>query len=184
MQYHCVVTELFRPFVGESPRVLSRTAATTFPIDATVASVQQLGRLVHQYCTQYQGPPVPICLLSSLLCVAFAAMPHLNNPDWAFYFCICIKFLGEMVESFPVARFILQAIYKSAARKNTALPPEAQAVFDRHDGSLNRVRNVKEIESSYPVDLDLSRTDLEGSRLSNLIKSADEMMLDDSLTKD
>jgi len=107
--------------------------------------------------------------MESLLCVTNAAIERLDDEEWKASFDNCIKFLGEMVQYFPVARFVLQGIYYSAERTQTKLPDEASRVFDYYNGAVKKVR-TKEVESSYPVDLRLSRTDLTGARLSNFIK--------------
>lgn len=178
MQLHCVVAELFRPFVGEMPQSDSSMAAS-FPMDAAIASMEQLRSLVYQYVSRYNGPPVSVSMLGSLLCVTYAAIRRLNNSEWRFFFAVCIRFLGEMVDYFPVARFVLQGIYHSAERTHTAMPPEALSVFDYYNGLINQVR-ISEVESSLPIDLNLSQTDLEGARLSNLIKGTGEITLEDA----
>lgn len=175
MQYHCVVAELFRPFVGEMPSSDSSMAAS-FPTDAAIDSMLQLRVLIHQYVTRYKGPPVSVSMLGSLLCVTYAAIRRLDDADWRFFFSMCIRFLGEMVEYFPVARFVLQGIHNSTYRTKTAMPPEALEVFEYYNGLINKVR-VSDVESSLPIDLHLSQTDPEGARLSNLIRSTADLAL-------
>lgn len=178
MQYHCVVAELFRPFVGEMPRAPLPSTPSIFPDEQAFASMEHLRRLVYQYVSRYDGPPVSFSILGGLLCVTYAAIRRLDDTEWRFFFGVSIKFLGEMVDYFPVARFILQGIYQSSSRTGVTLPPEALSVFEYFNGSINRVR-ANDVESSYPVDLDLSLTDLEGARLSNLIKNTGNIVLED-----
>lgn len=176
MQYHCVIAELFRPFVGEMPQASAIVEA--LPAEPAIESLEQLRNLVYQYVSRYDGPPVSVTMLGSLLCVTYASIHRLDDTAWRFFFTVCIKFLGDMVEYFPVARFILQGIFNSAGRTQTSLPPEALSVFDYYDGLISKV-SFSEVESSYPVDLSLSRTDLEGARLSNLIKGTRDMSIQD-----
>lgn len=176
MQYHCVVAELFRPFVGEMPQASSMVEY--FPTEPTIASLEQLRGLAYRYVSRYDGPPVSVNILGSLVCISYAAIRRLDDPEWRFFFTLCLKFLGEMVEFFPISRFILQGIYNSAGRTQTTIPPEALSVFEYYDGVISAVRS-SEVESSYPVDLSLSQTDLEGSRLSNLIENTGEIKLVD-----
>lgn len=179
MQYHCVVAELSRPFVGEMPQItIKDPLPDDFPMEVAVKSMDHLRSIVFQYVSKYDGPPVSVSMLGSLLCVTYAAIRRLEDQEWRFFFAVCIKFLGEMVEYFPVVRFILRAIYFSAARTRTSFPPEAMCVFDYFGGTLMSV-HVNEVESSYPVDLNLSRTDLEGARLSNLIRGTGGITLKD-----
>jgi hypothetical protein len=178
MQYHCVIAELFRPFVGEMPQI-SSSLVTRFPKEQAIESMEQLRHIVYQYVSRYDGPPVSVSMLGSLLCVTYAAIRRLDDPEWRFFFALCIKFFGEMVDCFPVAKFILQGIYHSAKRTRTALPPEALSVFVHYKDVMNAVR-TNEVESSYPVDLSLSQTDLQGARLSNLVKGTGAIDLDDA----
>jgi len=175
MQYHCVVAELLRPFVGEMPQSAPSGAADLYT-RAAISSMEHLRQLVYEYVSRYDGPPVSVSMLGSLLCITYAAIRRLENDDWRFFFVMCIKFLGEMVEYFPLAKYVLRGIHHSAERTRIPLPPEAKAVFDYYNETIDRVRG-EEVESSYPVDLSLSRTDDEGSRLSNLIKNTSDMHL-------
>ncbi|KAL1297735.1 hypothetical protein AAFC00_006274 [Neodothiora populina] len=176
MQYHCVIAELFRPFIGMTPQASPRVCAG-FPDGPATISMQQLRSLVYQYISRYSTPPVSVTVLSSILCVAYAAIIRLNDQEWRFAFNLCIRFLGELVEYFPVSRFILQGIYHSAERTRTVMPPEARSVFDYYNGKINRIQ-AHEVESSYPVDLNLLQTDLEAARLSNLIRGTGEISLE------
>jgi hypothetical protein len=177
IHFHSILVELFRPFVVDSP--LSAVRAPRFAIKAYSASCHQLRATIYHYATTYGGPPVSAYLMSSLLSVVYSTMPDLDNLQSRFFFSFTIKFLGALSDQFPIIRYIMQGIYQSANQAGNTLPQEAIDILQEQVSRLNHSESLHGVQSSYPVDMNRSLTDLEGARLSNLIKSTKEFALKD-----
>lgn len=178
MHWHSTVVELFRPFLVNKLSS-STTAVPAFVTEAYLSSYHQLQWVVYHYATTYGGPPVSVYLTSSLLSLAYSTMLDLKKLQSRFFFSLTIKFLGNLTDQFPVIRYILQGMYQSAKEAGDALPREALDIFEQHDGTLNRVQNMEDVESSLPVDLNRSVMDPEGARLSNLIRRTEGLVFED-----
>lgn len=177
------MVELFRPFVKAT---LGASSSLLMPPDCyadqiTTGSILQLQRLIHHYRVQYTGPPVNVFMEASLLCVAFATLPHLQDPESNFSFCLSVTMLAEMAQSFPVIQYVLKHIRAAVVSRGIVLPPEAQAVFVELD--RNRPRNRTALDGRQsppaPVNLEVSVTDLEATKMKNLVRGTGRINLND-----
>ena len=91
---HCVILDLFRPFVrGHNDgkyRLKTFSASNNFPACAMAASVKQLKRLVVDYRTNYGTSTYSILWHTGLLYLANAVLHGEEDPEERLYFLLCI----------------------------------------------------------------------------------------------
>ena len=192
------MVELLRPFVQQPPRSASGQQNSEFgqqqhtqaqhepSIGVYNASCRQLRYLIYQLDQLYPTGPLPINFSAPLLHVAFETMqclPSISASDPMAdtepetFFVLCVRILRRMAEPFVVVRFLLRGIRRAAARMASTLPVEAVSVFEELDRNRPQIAGVDVARSSLPVDLSLLPTDLEASKLENVMRSGEDVTM-------
>jgi len=118
--------------------------------------------------------PIAQGFTAPLLHVTFEIMPSLassrEGSESYFFFDLCTRLLEQMIEPFVVVHMIMRGIKQAAMRMGVTFPDESLATYDKLVKTSPRIPGVDKVKSFYPVDLSLVQTDLEASRLENLLK--------------
>ena len=185
--YHQSIIELARPFARPADSALPNNELArqqlNLPHQPTVsayaASERQLRYLIHQYDHLYHDMPITIGFTAPLLHVTFEIMPSLatcqDGSESHFFFDLCTRMLKQMTEPFVVVHMIMRGIRQAAARMEITFPAASFAIYDDLERFGPRIPGLDKAKSFYPVDLSLVQTDLEGSRLENLLVQGEAM---------
>lgn len=187
--YHQSIIELARPFARPNqvaiPHDDNARQQLNLPHQPTVsaytASERQLRYLIHQYDQLYHAMPITIGFTAALLHVTFEIMPTLatseEGSDTHFFFDLCSRLLMQMVEPFVVVHMVMRGIRQAATRMKVTFPRASQDMFEQLEKTSPRIPGVDSVRSFYPVDLSLVQSDLEGSRLENLLDQSGKLSL-------
>jgi len=182
--YHIAILDLFRPFLQqtEEPRLLSFTSLDSSPDAIFNASLRQLRRLVVDYFTNRQPRDYSIWLNAATIHVSSTAVRSADDPDWRFYFLLCMGVWTEGVLRYPLMADIAQANLSLAMDVGCVTGLEAQALMEElHVRSRHRRR--AEVATSAIFDFDRAVSAEEGGfRIHELARRFDDLATFDMLT--
>ncbi|KAK1953638.1 hypothetical protein LY78DRAFT_708259 [Colletotrichum sublineola] len=174
--YHMAVLDLMRPLTRHSGSVtmllrpFGSKKATPNAVQA--ASVNQLKKIVLHYRKTYPEPLFSLFWHSALLYLANAVLQDVDlsgrNPEWRFYFRLCLTCYQTLYSGYPLVRQIAQSLLSMALTKGVMEAREAVAILEGLEmrGKHRRVPDQKMV--SLIVDLDLAVTDAPAARLETL----------------
>ncbi|TEA21543.1 Nitrogen assimilation transcription factor nit-4 [Colletotrichum sidae] len=188
--YHLTVVDLFRPLIRHNTgttrlRLPSFKTKDAGPEAVYSASVHQLKRIVLFYRQTHPESSFSLFWHSALLYLANAMLREAaggpQNPEWRFYFRLCIASYQTLCGGYRLAKGIAQGLLSMALDRGAMDPREAGAV--RRDlerrGRHHHHHDVSDqvVPESLVVDLDLAVTDPSAAQAEKLIRKLKELQV-------
>jgi len=110
----------------------------------------------------------------ALIYVANDALKEPSDPEWRFYFMLCLYVYRDMTPYFPVAKGIAQGLLTIAMDKgmvNSAEVSGYMASFEKQE----RLEGRKKHDGGFILDLDLAIVGKEAAQVDNLTERFDKM---------
>ncbi|KAM0420645.1 hypothetical protein ACHAPT_011561 [Fusarium lateritium] len=187
--FHAIVTDIFRPLLGEtntSLRLNSFEAPHAAPEAAYLASVNQLKRLLLLYRLNFTTAMFSVIWQTGLIYVANAIMREVktSSNEWRYYLHLCMAGLEDLYASFRVFGSIAKAILGIAVEHGALGASEARRITNEleelghHHTVVKRLGDGREV-ANWIIDLDLAMTDPEAAQGSNLAERFQELIIDE-----
>ncbi|TDZ73416.1 Nitrogen assimilation transcription factor nit-4 [Colletotrichum trifolii] len=188
--YHLTVVDLFRPLIrhntGTRLGLLSFKTKDASPEAVYSASVHQLKRIVLFYRQTHPESSFSLFWHSALLYLANAMLREAaggpQNPEWRFYFRLCIASYQTLYGGYRLAKGIAQGLLSMALDRGAMDPREAGAVrrdLERRGRHHHHHHDVSDqaVPESLVVDLDLAVTDPSAAQAEKLIRKLMELQV-------
>lgn len=102
------------------------------------------------------------------MCVANAVLKNRSDPEWRFYFMLCIYSYRDLAPCYPMSESIAQGLLAIAAENGLVTSAEAALYMDEFDLSGHRDL-VEQSRGGFVLDLDLAVSDKEAARIGPLM---------------
>jgi hypothetical protein len=174
--YHTAVMDIFRPFLGKKLKLTTFSTTDSSPEQVFVASLEQLKRMAVEYRISQLSATHSILWHDALLYVANAVINDTRDPDWQFYFTMCLWGYIKLYPSFQVAGGILQSLlYLAISLERIDLQTARQILF--HLRLRGGHHQVMDTTSATKVDLGLAVTDHDAAQAETLAKKMNDLEL-------
>ncbi|KAK1966488.1 hypothetical protein LY78DRAFT_51898 [Colletotrichum sublineola] len=187
IHYHVAIIDLFRSLLqqnGASRQQLPAFQSAEATPDAVyAASVNQLRRIVLLYRQKYSKSSYCLCWSSALLYLANAMLAEAkvsrHEPEWRFYFRLCIACLQTLYTGFRLAKGITLSLLSMALESGVMEISQARDI--KRDLELRgRHHEVSDrVPVFWVVDLDLAMTDPAAAQAENLVQKLQEFQIDE-----
>jgi hypothetical protein len=108
----------------------------------------------------------------------------INNPDWRFYFLLCMNFWKEAFVRHPCMKNVAQANLSLGMRTGSIKSNQARAIVKEIQARI-RHHDMSEVAISCIFDFDQAIfMEDDGSRAQTLVEKFDELAILDELTTD
>nr|XP_036575264.1 Nitrogen assimilation transcription factor nit-4-like protein 1 [Colletotrichum truncatum]KAF6781808.1 Nitrogen assimilation transcription factor nit-4-like protein 1 [Colletotrichum truncatum] len=178
--FHAAILDIFRPFMRQPQHgqlhLKTFSARRSTPDAAFHASVNQLKRLVIKFRCNYESSTYTLLWQTALIYVANAVLHDTDNPEWRFYFLVCIYGYEGLRKSYRVAEIVSQGLLTMTVRDGDISSSEARQL-------LNEIKEVEgshasgDVRATFMVDLDLAMVDPEAARVENLAERFEDIAL-------
>jgi hypothetical protein len=163
--YHCVVLDIFRPFVNaannpdkpRSMRLETFTSRDSFADVVFDASINQLKRIVFDFYFLWSKESHTTWFNVALVQVADTCLRSQADCDWRLYFLLCVRCWEDLYINYPICEEILVAYLSIALRNGVLTTQEAEslrreltAMGSHHDGTAR---------TNFLADFELALTD-------------------------
>jgi hypothetical protein len=172
--YHTAIMDVFRPFLGKKLKLTTFDTADCTPEQVFKASLEQLKHLAIYYRLSHVSATHSILWHDALLYVANAVVNDVSDPDWHFYFVMCLWGYIGLYPAFQVAGSILQGLLYVAIRLERIDMKTARCLLYRlrqrgdHHG-------VTESTSATKVDLETAVKDHDAAQADALAKKMNDL---------
>lgn len=177
--YHATILDIFRPFISNRKQhdLESWSPSSTSPEAIFTASLKQLKRLILVYKGRYRSAAYSIFWNAALLYVANAVLKDRNDPEWRFYFQMCIHSYQGLYPSFRAVEAIAQGLLAMAIDSGAITNLEAILMIQmfRENGNWHKLADRP--RGGYVLDLGLAITDHNAARVDNLVDRFEEITL-------
>ncbi len=150
------------------------------PGAAFAASVNQLKSLIVEYRTNYMASTYSILWHSGLIYLANAVLQDTSDPEWRFYFLLCIYGYESLSRPYRISEVIAQGLLSMTLRDTDMTAAEARKIReDLKERGLDHVkRNMEEeIRATLMVDLTLALRDPVEAMAENMAKQFDSLAI-------
>ncbi|KAK5657302.1 hypothetical protein OQA88_3364 [Cercophora sp. LCS_1] len=175
--YHHVVLDIFRPFVsgnGSTEAGNAWSVANVSPSAIFEASLKQLKRLVLRYRSRHLSENFTILWHLSLMGVVNGLLlNHKRDPNWKFYFMMCIAGYEDLYPTFQVALGIAESLMMLAIQKGAITNREAKRMKEQFK-KKDRPELVGKTGAGFVVDLELAMTNPKDAGVDVLIDRFEE----------
>lgn len=175
---------MFRPFIAKKRNFgfSAWSASAKTPASVFDASVVQLKGLVLDYSSNHMSSTYSSCWHTGLLYLANAALKNTENPDWRFYFLLCIQNYQNLYLCFRAFGGIVQSLLVMAVDSGKINGSEAQIIIEEMLAKSPGHYGLGKKIGGFMVDLDLAVTDPEAGRIDSLIEKFQEIATFDEFT--
>ena len=183
--YHCIILDIFRPFVLTKDQHVfkSRSASTRSPEAVIAASVRQLKSLTLVYMARHQSAAYTIFWHQALLYIANAVIKDKTDPEWRFYFLLCVRGYEILYPCFFVVEGIVQGLLAIAVGNGSIDSAEAHVLIQRLRANRSGQKAIERSKGDFVLDLDLAVVDQNGALFNNLVDKFEEMSMFNTFTK-
>lgn len=119
----------------------------------------------------------------ALIYVANAVLKNSSDPEWRFYFMLCIYTYRDIAPCFPMAEGIAQGLLAIAMDRNIVTPAEATLHMEEFKVQNRREEGVTS-HGGFILDLDLAVTDKEAAQVDVLVDNFDKITMLSEWTND
>jgi hypothetical protein len=177
---HAALMDLLRPFTSRSAQ--GDCAFTTFSAEgssagaAYKASVNQLKRLVLEYRTTHESSAYSILWHTGLLYLVNAMLETPQDPDWHFYFLVCIYGYEALSRPYRISGSIGKGLLAMTLRDTDMTGREARHILaeierDEVTGTDDNIR------ATFMGDLTLAMRDPDRASVEHLAKEFEFLAL-------
>ncbi|KAH6683726.1 hypothetical protein F5X68DRAFT_171961 [Plectosphaerella plurivora] len=178
--FHAAILDIFRPFIRHQRRKQSRlktfSSSQSSPDAAYKASVDQLKRLIIIYRSNYTSSAYTMLWHTALIYVANAVLQDKQDPEWRFYFLLCIYGYESLRRSYRLAEAIGRGLLSMTLRNGDISSREARQIL-QHLQERGLSGASGDIRATFMVDLDLAMTDPDEAKVESLAHRFEEMAL-------
>lgn len=185
MQWHVFILDLFRPFVLPINQRAFKSAKPfgKSPEAIFAASIEQLKRLILLYFkTSLWLEPCSMVSVA-LVYIANAVLKDRSNPEWRFYFLLCMRVYQSIIPMSPVLEDMGKGLLAVAVEEGAMSSAETYAiskiVFSSADHALVVARRQQEF---IVVDLDRALFDRSAAGSGTLAQTFERISLHEELT--
>ncbi|KJZ73988.1 hypothetical protein HIM_06656 [Hirsutella minnesotensis 3608] len=185
--FHCAVLGLFRPFLsdhGAQTLLRSFSSPDGCPQSIFAASLKQLQHLTLTYCLAQPRLTHSPYIGSSLMQALVPMLKEPGSQDWRFYLTVFLRFCEDLYVGHPLYAELAQAALSIAMRHGLMTGAEARDRMTgfwqprcHHQGSP-----IQTSISTLVVDFDMALTDVHASRISNVAREFQFLIMFDELT--
>ena|SRR3569833_205844 len=189
MMFHCIVIQIFHPFLQMSSgvsfhKMRSFSSSDTCPVAAFAASLKQLRRLLYMFQTQCPSSAWSIFINPALIQVgdAMLSLQSRHDPGTRLYFLLCIRAWLNLYTSYPIFWDLVKGFLARAIRDDVMGSVEAKKLMTEllHRGVHHKVPG--HAVSSIIMDFDLAVMDPEIARVKAIAERFEELALHDEFT--
>ncbi|KAH7376999.1 hypothetical protein B0T11DRAFT_25571 [Plectosphaerella cucumerina] len=178
--FHAAILDIFRPFVRHHRRKQRRlktfSSSQSSPDAAYKASVDQLKRLIIIYRSNYTSSAYTMLWHTALIYVANAVLQDKQDPEWRFFFLLCIYGYESLRRSYRLAEAIGRGLLSMTLRNGDLSTREARQILQQlQERGLSGASG--DIRATFMVDLDLAMTDPVEAKVESLAHRFEEMAL-------
>lgn len=174
--YHVFILEIFRPFVtAEKQHDLSSWSTSSSTPEAIFsASVKQLKHMVVTFRRQQACALYTFFWHAGVMSVANAVLKNSSDPNWRFYFMLCIFCYRDLAPCFPISEQIAQGFLAIAVESGLVTSAEATLYLDEFN-----VKAHKGVEDrshgKFVLDLDLAVSDKDMAQIGAFVDKYDKI---------
>ena len=182
--YHCIILDIFRPFVLTKPQHVfsSQSPSTISPEAVFAASVQQLKRLTLVYMARHRSATYTIFWHPALLYIANAVLKDKTDPEWRFYFLLCVRGYMNLYPCFSVVQGIVQGLLAIAVGTGSIDNAEAHVLIKKLRANGSAQQAFERSRGDFVLDLDLAVVDHNAALFNNLVDKFEEMSMFNTFT--
>jgi hypothetical protein len=157
-------------------RLKTFSSSQSSPNAAYKASVEQLKRLIIIYRSNYTSSAYTMLWHTALIYVANAVLQDKQDPEWRFYFLLCIYGYESLRRSYRLAEAIGRGLLSMTLRNGDLSTREARQILQQlQERGLSGASG--DIRATFMVDLDLAMTDPVEAKVESLAHRFEEMAL-------
>jgi hypothetical protein len=144
--------------------------------------VKQLKRLILVFRAHHPSATYSIRWHCALLYVANSVINDTSDPEWRFYFLLCIHCYQNLYPSFAIVEGVVQGLLALAVSKGAITLHEARALNAElaTKASVHKLR--AKVRGRWMVDLDLAVTNVEEATVDRLADRFEEITTFDEFT--
>lgn len=171
MFLHAIILDIFRPFIQEEKQHGYRAwqAKIQSPEAIFATSLKQLKSLV--LCLKKQSPLTGMWHLA-LQYVATSVLKDIEDPEWKFYFLVCIESYQKMYTQYPILSMAVQGLLTLALRKKALTTGEARDLMDQVP-----VVPRQPDDAQFILDMDMVLETIEDAKAKSIARSFDDLVL-------
>ncbi|KAF2442155.1 hypothetical protein P171DRAFT_62402 [Karstenula rhodostoma CBS 690.94] len=191
--FHTLVTDLFRPFITRERDDGFRDfyQKQNSPEAIFASSVHQLKGIIVEYTSQHSAAAHHFYWQTALLYVFNTIVKDQSDPQWRFYFWLCMHCYSKLFICFAAIEGFAQSLLAIAVRYGAISRKDATRVMQEgfyKDGKAKRARSQREGQqqtqcSTYKLDLDLAVRDRDAADVSALIARFEDMDMFEEFTR-
>jgi hypothetical protein len=188
--YHFAIGELFRPFTTTAIRPTPHAAPLIeagLPVEpclsATIDATRQSRALHRCIAKLYTHDQFMGFFPYYALPVAFETLPSTSSLSLAFSwdaasaFLATLRILSHASKQLPALQYATLGIEKAASNMGIILPDEAKQIFAEIKRRLAQDTDENRGKSDWVVVFNTANSDVQASRLNNLVKELQELGL-------
>lgn len=183
--YHVIILTTFRPFLS-SPQGTSLKSFSSYggtPQAVFNASIAQLKRLVLMARMKYPHSISPILASAGHVHICTTvARNRTSDPDWRFYFFLCVAYYQDMHTRYALFEHSLQGVLAHAMAHGAISGLEAKKIMEgqRRRGCHHRRRTTADQGIAlFTLDFDQALVDREAAKTCSLARKFEELTIFD-----
>lgn len=175
--YHVTVLETFRPHISSNKACVSQFLDfTPFPDAIFASSIKQLKGIILEYKAEHQSANNTIfwaCI--GLMPLANAVLKDLANPDWRFFFLLCIRSFQQLFPAFPICEGIVQGLLAMAVQLDAISAQEARLILEefRQGGDFHAA--TVHVKRAFVLEYDLAVKDKKLAAVETWVSNFEEI---------
>ncbi|KAK5994307.1 hypothetical protein PT974_04780 [Cladobotryum mycophilum] len=171
MWFHSAVLDIFRPFLQTEKyhRLISFASKDSSPRAVFSASVNQLKRLAVIYRSKHISTTYMPYVNGSLVHIADTVLKDKTDPNWKYYFMLCIRCWQQLYIGHPIFGDIARASLSMATKNDRITKDEANILLaELQELGYHHRFAQSVITTSIIVDYDLAMTNRDEARVRTL----------------
>ena len=161
----------------------SPSRSSRSPEAVIAASVRQLKRLTLVYMARHPSAAYTIFWHQALLYITNAVLKDKTDPEWRFYFLLCVRGYQNLYPCFSVAEGIVQGLLAIAVGNGNIDSAEAQVLIQRLRANGSGQQGIERSKGNFMLDLDLAVVDHDAALFNNLVDKFEEISMFNTFTE-
>jgi heterodisulfide reductase subunit C len=167
------------------------TVSLTFQFSTSLLSLPELKGIIVEYTSQHPSAAHHLYWQTALLYVFNAIVKDQSDPQWRFYFWLCIHCYSKLFLCYLAVEDFVQSLLAIAVKYGAISRKDARSVMQEgfyKDGKEKRERRRREElvgnrRGTYKLDLDLAVRDRDAADVSALIARFEDMAMFEEFTR-
>ncbi|KAJ8109113.1 hypothetical protein OPT61_g7694 [Boeremia exigua] len=183
--YHSTVLFLFQPFQKSAKdfRLRSFSSVDATPSAVYAASIKQLKNLVYVHRARTPRLPTDCWFNTAVLRVSVEVVKSAAyEPDWYFYFRLCVAFWKDAYRCYCTFRLIAQGNLAAALHSGALRSDDASAMMKELSAAGKHHVAPDKAFIRGLLDFDLATRSVHDAQISTLARQFDDLILFDELT--